>query len=150
MNIRIIRYAYARRLGFTSKEANRMRSWSAEHIESNVTLTARKITKKSRSKRTERESKLLSQLKQEKRLEVQFPERNVGIQTRVVRERKWSEWSRKKGRDFPPALHTQIQRYNQKHHRFPDSKFGYRYFYYRMVDGLDDEEAYELADNYKG
>lgn len=142
-DLRKSRYNYFRELGYSSKEASRLRDRDPAK---SIPEERRKITKKPASKRTQQEKTILERT-ENKQIQVDLG----SSASRFDQFRRWSGWRRSgskfvKGRSsFPKRYLDHIREINDEAGFDFNSSFGYRVFYHEYVEGMDYYEAEQFV-----
>lgn len=136
------RYKYLRSLGFSSDDARRLRDKSGRNIEGEVKTERRRISRKSRTRRTQQEQERLDAI-QLSSTPTLLEARERRIMSKADRWDNYSAWSKI---GFPPWALTRIEDYNRSRGLPRDDAFGYRRFYYWYVERIADFENEFFAD----
>lgn len=142
--VRRERYGELIRLGFTPKEARRLRDRSGDNIQAEIKQERRRIVKKSVSKRAPIEQRKLAAIRErDSRLTV--TQRSQRLEPKTVRSKNFSKWSNKYGEGFPADRQLEIEAFNERAGKSKYDKFGYRMYYYRYVERVPVGEAMIFA-----
>ncbi len=132
------RYSELRALGYSAKDARRLRDVGDERRIIVKEQTVARIEKISARRRTPQERQLRRNITREQRVSV--PTARLSRSARLNRFRRWS-----RDQQFPSDIQEWIERQNQTSGRDINSDWGYRLFYHRFVDGLSPVEAVILT-----
>lgn len=141
---RMSRYMYLRSLGFSSKDARRLRDQSGPHIESAIRNERRRISRKKISNRTPQEKERLRKT-QEYQGKISTGDRRRRYESRTNRYQDFSHWSSKHV-GFPGWALQRIRQYNRERGLNRYDPYGYRRFYYWYVERISDFENEFYAD----
>jgi hypothetical protein len=155
---RRINYSYYRQLGYSARDARRLRDISPTRTETVLRQTQRRITRKTPRRRTPQEIALLTNIRIVRRegrirpdifapreIPEEIPEdiadfvRGVGNGTREQRLDNFRRWSSREG--FPPAILDFIMEINMQNNRPAMASFGFRVFYRIYVLGWHDQRG---------
>jgi hypothetical protein len=135
------RYKYLVDLGFSAKEARRLRDQSGLRIESRVDRERRRISKKPIDKRTETENIRLAAIRSDDAPNIDQRQRR--FMSRSERHQNFKDWS---GTEFPQWAKDRIIAYNKSAGLPPIHSFGYRRFFFHYVERIADFENRAFAD----
>jgi hypothetical protein len=127
------RYQELIRLGYSAKEARRLRDRSGENIDKQIVTTTRQLARIPAEDRSPQVQQRLRALRDRQRVTREQPEIGRGrLESRARRIKNFSEWS--KNRNFPAEVLRRINEINRKAGRRRGSDYGYRVWYHMYVN----------------
>lgn len=134
-----------RELGFSHTDARRLRDQSQTNIEVVIVRERRRISRKSVSQRTPKETARLNRLR-DTSTPPEVEKRTRRLKTRGNRWQDFSDWSSRHKGGFPEWALQEIRRFNEQAGLPTIDGFGYRQFFFWYVERLPIMEAAEFAD----
>lgn len=142
--LRKSRYSELRSIGYSPKEARRLRDWQGSRTQEHIIDRRATLEATPYSRRTKEQQSLLKNIRAYHAKQAKEPERIVSISTRKDRLNQFRKWS--KERNFPSTTQQWIIRENQARHKPPLASYGFRMFYHRYVNGVGSIEARRLIE----
>lgn len=121
------RYKELRQLGFSRKEATRLRDQSFDNIETSIELRQEQIENVPQRQRTPEQRQSLQRIRSYR----STPSRQGEFATVQNRQSNFNLWSANKA--FPLWAQEQIDSFNREAGEPPESGYGYRVFYHMYV-----------------
>lgn len=124
-----------RQLGYSPAEADRLRDWSGQRIETNISTVERRLARVPVEDRSENVQQRLRAIRDHKRQRRIDPAKTRGrLESRSERIRNFSEWSRIK--QFPPDVQAKIIEINKRARKrpFAFNSYGYRIYYHMYIN----------------
>jgi hypothetical protein len=129
------RYSELRALGYSARDARRLRDVGDTRRIIVKEQTVARISEIPARRRTPEERQLRRNIIREQRVSV--PTVRLSTTARLNRFRRWS-----RTRQFPTEIQEWIERQNLQSGRDLNDSFGYRLFYHRFVDDMSAVEAF--------
>ncbi len=129
------RYSELRALGFSPKEARRLRDVGDERRIIVKEQAVARIESIPARRRTQQERQLRRNITREQRVSV--PTERLSQSARLNRFRRWS-----RDKQFPSEIQEWVERQNQTSGRDINDSFGYRLFFHRFVEDMSAVEAF--------